>query len=182
MGKSLVEMAAELVQSQCASTSMTVEEITQSLQAAYNVLHGLQLDEARGAASDAGQQVRPVMTGSPEKSIQKHKIVCLECGEEFKMLSPKHLRSHELTGREYRKKWGLPMRQALCAKELSDRRKKAGKARGLPDKLRESIAARSQKTVKAAPAATKKTVVRKAKPKSRTKAKAKTGATAADKS
>ncbi len=84
----------------------------------------------------------PVM--SPEKSIQKNKIVCLECGQEFKMLSPKHLRSHGLTGREYRGKWGFPLRQPLCAKALSDRRKKAGKDRGLPENLRKSIAKRKK--------------------------------------
>ncbi|MFU8818344.1 MAG: MucR family transcriptional regulator [Desulfurivibrio sp.] len=142
MGKSLVEMAAELVQAQCAATSMTPEEVAQSLQATYNTLRGLQLDEAKGVAAEGGGAGPAI---SPEKSILKHKIVCLECGEEFKMISPKHLRSHGLTGREYRKKWGLPLRQALCAKELSDRRKKAGKARGLPANLRKSIAERSAK-------------------------------------
>ena len=81
---------------------------------------------------------------APEKSIQKNKIVCLECGEEFKMLSPKHLRSHGLTGREYRKKWGFTLRQPLCAKALSERRKKAGKDRGLPENLRKSIAKRKK--------------------------------------
>ena len=146
MGKSLVEMAAELVQAQCASTNMSPEEVAASLQATYNTLRGLQLDEARGAAAE-GAGAAPAI--SPEKSILKNKIICMECGEEFKMISPKHLKSHGLTGREYRKKWGLPLRQALCAKELSERRKKAGKARGLPDNLRKSIAARSAGSGKA---------------------------------
>ncbi|MFH7319836.1 MucR family transcriptional regulator [Desulfurivibrio sp. D14AmB] len=154
MAKSLVEMAAELVQAQCSSTSMTAEEVAQALQATYNALRGLQLDEAQGAAAAGGGAEPPI---SPEKSIQKHKIVCLECGQEFKMISPKHLKSHGLTGREYRKKWGLPLRQALCAKELSDRRKKAGKARGLPANLRKSIAERSGKgKVRRAPRAAAK--------------------------
>lgn len=144
MSKTLVEMAAELVQAQCAASSMTAEEVAQSLKTTYNVLHELQRDEARGMATVAGGAAVPL--DSPQKSIQKHKIVCLECGEEFKMLSPKHLRSHGLSGREYRKKWGLPLRQALCARELSDRRKKAAKARGLPDNLRKSIAERSKKS------------------------------------
>lgn len=160
MGKSLVEMAAELVQAQCSSTSMSAEEMVQSLQSTYNVLHSLQHDEARGAATEAGQ-AQGAFSDKPEKSIQKHKIVCLECGEEFKMLSPKHLFSHGLTGREYRQKWGLSLRQPLCAKELSDRRKKSGKARGLPENLRKAIVARSGKGAKKAPTGAKKNVVRK---------------------
>jgi len=139
MAKSLVEMAAELVQAQCASKSMTTDEIALSLQNTFNALQALQLDEAKGTIAEGGA---PAM--SADKSIQKNKIVCLECGQEFKMLSPKHLRSHGLTGKEYRKKHGFSMRQPLCAKALSDRRKKAGKVRGLPDNLRKAIAARKK--------------------------------------
>ncbi len=146
MGKSLVEMAADLVQSQCASKAMNTEEMTLALQSTFNALQALQAGEAKQQAGTsegtAGVGIVPGMT--PEKSIQKNKIVCLECGLEFKMLSPKHLRSHGLTGREYREKWGFSLRQPLCAKSLSERRKKAGKERGLPDNLRKSIAKRKK--------------------------------------
>ena len=146
MGKSLVEMAADLVQSQCASKAMNTEEITQALQSTFNALQVLQAGEAKLQAGTpegaAGAVIVPVIT--PEKSIQKNKIVCLECGQEFKMLSPKHLRSHGLTGREYREKWGFALRQPLCAKALSERRKKAGKDRGLPENLRKAIAKRKK--------------------------------------
>jgi predicted transcriptional regulator len=145
MGKSLVEMAADLVQSQCASKAMNTEEITLALQSTFNALQALQTGEAKqqaGISEGTAGAVVPGMT--PEKSIQKNKIVCLECGQEFKMLSPKHLRSHGLTGREYRGKWGFPLRQPLCAKSLSERRKKAGKDRGLPDNLRKAIAKRKK--------------------------------------
>lgn len=146
MGKSLVEMAADLVQSQCASKAMNTEEITLALQSTFNALQGLQAGEAKMQAGvsegTAGVVIAPGLT--PEKSIQKNKIVCLDCGQEFKMLSPKHLRSHGLTGREYREKWGFPRRQPLCAKSLSERRKKAGKDRGLPENLRKAIAKRKK--------------------------------------
>lgn len=146
MGKSLVEMAADLVQSQCASKAMNTEEITLALQSTFNALQALQAGEAKLQAGisegTAGVVIAPGVTA--EKSIQKNKIVCLECGQEFKMLSPKHLRSHGLTGREYRAKWGFSLRQPLCAKALSERRKKAGKDRGLPDNLRKAIAKRKK--------------------------------------
>jgi predicted transcriptional regulator len=145
MGKSLVEMAADLVQSQCASKAMNTEEITLALQSTFNALQALQTGEAKQQAGISEGAVGTVVPGmTPEKSIQKNKIVCLECGQEFKMLSPKHLRSHGLTGREYRGKWGFPLRQPLCAKSLSERRKKAGKDRGLPDNLRKAIAKRKK--------------------------------------
>lgn len=150
MGKTLVEMTAELVQAQCASTSMSPEELKNSLKETYKVLHELQDVEARSAASEAGVAA---VGGNPLKSIQRHKIVCLECGQEFRTLSYKHLASHSLTGKEYRKKWGIPMRQALSAKEISDRRKDQGKKRGVPENLRKYTASRKGTGKNSAPAA-----------------------------
>lgn len=141
MGKTLVEMAADIVQSQCSTKNMSTEEITAALQTTFSALHGLQNAEASG--STEGGPAGPAI--SPEKSIQRTKIICLECGQGFKMLSPKHLRSHDLTGREYRVKYGFSIRQPLCAKALSDRRKKAGKKRGLPENLKKAIANRRKK-------------------------------------
>ncbi len=152
MSKTLVEMAADLVQSQCSTKSMTTEEMTFALQSAFKSLQALQINETRavhGIAAEGlpvGEEfpgVAPDM--KPEKSIQKNKIICMEYGQEFRMLSPKHLRSHGLTGRDYRKKYGFSLRQPLCAKSLSDRRKKAGKERGLPDNLRKAIEKRKKK-------------------------------------
>ena len=151
MGKSLVEMAADIIQSQCNSTNMTTEEITLSLQSTFNSLVKLQSSEAQATHEDisgAGTKVKTSIAMSPEKSLQKNKVICLECGQEFKMLSPKHLSSHGLTSREYRVKYGFSLRQPLCAKSLSDRRKKAGKARGLPDNLRKAIAQRKKRKTK----------------------------------
>ncbi|MEN8140532.1 MAG: MucR family transcriptional regulator [Thermodesulfobacteriota bacterium] len=144
MSKSLLEMAADIVKSQAQATVMSTEEVTQALQSTFTSLQSLQSMEANAEMGAASDKEAPAVDIKPERSILKNKIICLECGESFKMLSPKHLRSHGLDGRSYRKKYGLPLRQALCAKSLSDRRKKAGKERGLPDNLRKSIEARSK--------------------------------------
>ena len=149
MGKTLVEMAADIIQSQCSSVSMSAEEISLSLQGTFKTLQGLQLAESQAAqegAVETGQTVKLAIALKPEKSLQKNKVICLECGQEFKMLSPKHLKSHGLTSREYRVKYGFSLRQPLCAKSLSERRKKAGKERGLPENLRKAIAKRKKRT------------------------------------
>ncbi|MBU1138385.1 MAG: MucR family transcriptional regulator [Proteobacteria bacterium] len=144
MTKSLVEMAAEIVQAQGNSKSLTIEEMQAALQETFFTLQNLQKMES-GEISNPEENKKPVT--SPDKSILKNKIICLECGEEFKMLSPKHLRSHELTGREYRIKYGFSLRQPLCAKALSEKRKESGKARGIPDALKKSIEARKKANV-----------------------------------
>ena len=151
MGKTLVEMAADIIQSQCSSTAMTTEEIGLSLQSTFKKLQDLQYLETQTlqeGVSEPGVKTKSGLALSPEKSLLKNKVICIECGQEFKMLSPKHLKSHGLTSREYRVKHGFSLRQPLCAKSLSDRRKKAGKARGLPDNLRKAIEQRKKRKTK----------------------------------
>jgi len=144
MSKSLVEMAADIVKAQCTSTGMSAEDITSSLQNTFNVLQALQANEVSAEAGPAGEELKEenVVEVAPEKSILRNKIICLECGQSFKLLSPKHLASHGLNGKDYRRKYGFPLRQPLCAKALSERRKKAGKERGVPENLLKAIAER----------------------------------------
>lgn len=147
MSKSLVEMAADIVKAQCTSTSMSAEDVSVALQNTFQVLQSLQASEssAEAAAGEAGKETEGAAAVAPEKSILKNKIICLECGQSFTLLSPKHLAGHGLTGREYRKKYGFPLRQPLCAKSLSERRKQAGKDRGVPENLLKAIAERKKR-------------------------------------
>ncbi len=146
MSKTLVEMTAEIIQSQISSKQMSTDEIKTALNDTFQALKSLQdaetyciIDTAEPAESTAAP------TLDPKKSIQKNKIVCLECGQEFKMLSPKHLRSHDLDSKSYRKKYGFSARQPLCAKSLSEKRSASGKERGIPENLKKAIAARTKK-------------------------------------
>ena len=145
MSKTLVEMTAEIIQSQIGSKQMTTDEIKAALNDTFQALKTLQ--DAEAGTNEAileDETVAPTL--DPKKSIQKNKIVCLECGQEFKMLSPKHLKSHGLTGKEYRKKYGFSARQPLCAKSLSEKRSASGKERGIPENLQKAIVARTKKS------------------------------------
>lgn len=158
MAKTLVEMAAEIIQAQGSAKDMSIDEMQAALQKTFETLQALQKLES---GEEAEEQSPAAPQISPQKSILKNKIVCLECGEEFKMLSPKHLRSHGLTGREYRVKYGFSLRQPLCAKALSEKRKKSGKERGIPDALKKAIAARKKASAAAKRQTTRKRTVNK---------------------
>ena len=149
MSKSLVEMTAEIIQSQISSKQMTTDEIKTALNDTFQALKALQDAESCGVVAAEAEMGTAVPALDPKKSIQKNKIVCLECGQEFKMLSTKHLKSHGLTGKEYRKKHGLSARQPLCAKALSEKRSASGKERGIPENLKIAIVARTKKKVSA---------------------------------
>ncbi len=145
MSKTLVQMTAEIIQSQITSKQMTTDEIKSALTETFQALKSLQDAEAGGTIETETEVTTSMI--DPKKSIQKNKVVCIECGQEFKMLSPKHLKSHGLNSKEYRKKHGLSARQPLCAKALSEKRSQSGKERGLPDNLRKAIDARTKKKV-----------------------------------
>lgn len=137
MAKNLVEMASEIITAQSAAGQICSEDLTEALKNTFNTLKQLQQIEADGGESPS--QEKETVTITAAKSIQRHKIICMECGESFKTLSPKHLKSHGLTGKEYRKKHGFTMRQPLCAKALSEARKQAAIKRGLPEKLQKIV-------------------------------------------
>jgi len=141
MSKTLLEMTAEILQSQLSSKQMSTDEIKAALNETFQTLKSLQDSEVSGTEVQP-TEINPIV--DPKKSIQKNKVVCLECGQEFKMLSPKHLKSHNLDSKEYRKKYGFSARQPLCAKALSEKRSLSGKERGLPANLRTAIEARTK--------------------------------------
>lgn len=143
MSKSLVEMTAEIIQSQIGSKQMTTDEIKAALNDTFQALKALQDTESCGAVEVGTDEPTAAPALDPKKSIQKNKVVCLECGQEFKMLSPKHLTSHGLDSKSYRKKYGFSARQPLCAKSLSEKRSASGKERGIPENLKKAIVART---------------------------------------
>ena len=145
MPKSLVQLTAEIVQSQSSAKQMTTEEVKTALKDTFQALKSLQAAEVTNLVeSDSAE---PTQVLDPKKSILRNKVVCLECGNEFRMLSGKHLASHGLDSKAYRKKYGFPARQPLCAKTLSEKRSAGAKERGIPENLQKAIDARAKKKV-----------------------------------
>ena len=153
MDKRLLELAVEMVQSQVAMNKMSEDEIESSLIRLYNVLHKMQRAELedRALPMEEGEGVEPstdsvkAMTMDPRASIQEDKVTCLECGLEFRQLTANHLQSHQLTPREYKRKWGFPLKQPLAARVLTRLRSRSAKKRGLPQKLKQYLAERQQR-------------------------------------
>ena len=138
MAKSLLEMAAEIVTAQASNTQMSSEEVSDALKRLFVTLKDIK-DKEEGifASSEMLGMEKGLGVIDPKHSIQRNKIVCLECGKEFKQLSKSHLKSHDLTPKEYKKKYGLKTSQALVAKSLTAKRRKLAKEKKLGSKLAE---------------------------------------------
>ena len=134
MAKSLTEMVADIVTAQAGVTRMSAEELSDALTKAYESLKRIK-DQEEGMAPETPASAEAAIAIEPKASIQQNKVICLECGKEFKQLSRSHLQSHTLTPKEYKKKHGLKANQALTAKSLSVKRRKTAKERGLGEKL-----------------------------------------------
>lgn len=132
MPKSLVEMASEIVAAQASHTPMSPEEISDGVRRVFEVLQSLQASEAGMGNSGEAEGARVV---KPQDSIQRNRVICLECNKDFKLLSNRHLALHGLTSRDYKLKYGLPLRQPLSAKSLTQTRRKIAKEKGLGAKL-----------------------------------------------
>ena len=161
MGKSLTEMASEIVAAQASHAVMAADEMVAALKKTFDALKNIKTIEEGGPEVDAP----PV---DPRKSIQRNYIVNLEDGKKYKQLTTRTLAKYGLTPAEYRKKWGFSARQPLAAKALSAKRRKTAKALGLGERLQEARKAKAAAAAKAKAKASKAKT--KAKPKKKRKA------------
>ena len=149
MGKSLTEMASEIVAAQASHAVMAADEMVAALKKTFDALKNIKTIEEGGPEADAP----PV---DPRKSIQRNYIINLEDGKKYKQLTTRTLAKYGLTPAEYRKKWGFSARQPLAAKALSAKRRKTAKALGLGEKLQEARKAKAAAAAKAKVKAPKK--------------------------
>lgn len=138
--KTMVEISAEIASVQARHHQLTLDEISDGLRKVFQTLQELHQDTHGGP--DAGLQ--DTFSGHPELSIQRHHVVCLECGNTFKLLSNRHLALHDLTPTEYKRKYGIRLTQPLSAHALSAKRCKVAKERGIGKNLAAWRAARKR--------------------------------------
>lgn len=144
MSKRLLEMCVQIVEAQASAGMMSTEEIEESLRRIYKVLQELDAAEEVGPGVEPVREVagklhpaKSVVLGKgPYESIGENSVVCLECGAQFRQITANHLKSHGMTPREYKKKWGFRLKDSLAAKVVTRARSDAAKVRGIPENLK----------------------------------------------
>ena len=152
MTRKLLEIAAEIAHAQASVGQMSPDQIELTLIKTFSILQKMQTAEEKGiavdslaSAEDAALTAAGAPTQDPKSSIQDDRIICLECGIQMRQLTTKHLSSHGLTPRDYKKKWGFSLKQPLSAKSLTKARSRAAKKRGLPENLVKFLEQKRQK-------------------------------------
>jgi predicted transcriptional regulator len=112
-----LKQALDIVKAQASVRNMTEDEITSMVQKLSQAIQGI-------SNGETPVQTEVVLDIDPKKAIREKSVTCLECGKTFKVLTKKHLATHDLTPVEYKEKWGYKKGTALIAKGLARDRKK----------------------------------------------------------
>lgn len=108
--------ALEIVKAQAGVRTMTEDEITSMVQ---------KLAAGIKAISDGATiEGDTAFAIEPKKAIREKSILCCICGKTFKVLTKKHLLSHDLTPEEYREKCGYKKKLPLVCRSLQRERRK----------------------------------------------------------
>jgi predicted transcriptional regulator len=120
-------MAKDLTLALIKNNLLVPEDLQQQLLKTHAGLRELKAREDRNLGSAEGRvehsesQIAPI---DWKKSIRKHSVECLVCGQTFKQLSARHLSQHDLDPRTYRQRFSIPSTQALSAKETTAMRRR----------------------------------------------------------
>ncbi len=110
----LVKQAMEIARAQAGVRPMTASEVATYVNELVQSLQGVV----------EGEEVKASPSVEPKNSITETYAICLECGKKFKVIGNRHLKSHGLTVKEYKDKWGLKKGTSLAAKSLVRQRRK----------------------------------------------------------
>jgi predicted transcriptional regulator len=141
--KTLIELTAQIVTAAASNKEMGKDELLATIKAVHAELRALQ-NPGAVVVEEAPQEV----TIKPMASIKKNEVVCLICGKGgFKTLA-RHLKSHDITASEYKKKFGMKSSVKLVAKAYSEMRKETAKTMNLAGNLEKARAARKLNSAK----------------------------------
>ncbi len=135
MASEVLKLTAQIVMSHASMSELSPDELVEEIKEVYNVLTSLEggavLEEVVAESGSEGEVVKKPSV--PLKEIVKAKyVVCLECGKKMKTLKTHLRKAHNLTPKEYFRRYGLdPKKFPLVCKEYSEQRSKLAKERGL---------------------------------------------------
>ena len=130
-----IKQALEIVKAQASFRTMNEEEISSMVRTLATTIKQLMSGEFPAGAFGG--------VDSASKQLSEKTVTCLECGKSFKLLTRRHLLSHNLTAEEYREKWGYPKDMPLVCKSLQRERRKKMKDMKLWEKRRKESKAAS---------------------------------------
>jgi predicted transcriptional regulator len=128
----LMRLTANIVSAHIMHNAVSTEQLPGLIREVHRALATAAL------ATPAPTSIEP-KPAEPElaatQSVFGGRIVCLDCGESFRVLKRHLLSDHQMTPDQYRAKWGLPSSYPMVAPEYAAMRSKLAKESGLGRKI-----------------------------------------------
>lgn len=105
----ILQQALEIARAQAGVRPMTAAEIATYVAEVAQALESALFEE---------ETPPPAPAVDPRRSIGETSVICLECGRKFKVLTLRHLKTHDLSPKEYKAKWGLRKDLPLTSRSL----------------------------------------------------------------
>jgi predicted transcriptional regulator len=119
----IITLTAQIVSAHVAANDVSPVQLPGLIRDVYQALATVEQAPAEFIKAEPAVAVK--------KSVFEDHILCLDCGQSFKMLKRHISTDHQMTPAEYRTKWGLPSSYPMIAAEYAATRSKLAKAIGL---------------------------------------------------
>lgn len=140
----LTELASEIVSAHASSTPMSKDELIAELQQVHAALSAMEKGETIPTAEEqVVDEDGPAIT--KRKAFGKKQIFCMVCGKGFTTLKRHLSAAHEMTPKEYREKFDIPVGTTLAAKDYVASRRQMAIDKDLGAGLAKARAARGKK-------------------------------------
>jgi predicted transcriptional regulator len=123
----ILSLTAHIVSAHVANNDVAVQQLPGLIRDVHNALSTV------GMASV--EPSKPESSVDAKKSVFTDHILCLDCGQRFKMLKRHISTDHQMTPDEYRTKWNLPPSYPMVAAEYAATRSQLAKNSGLGRKV-----------------------------------------------
>lgn len=123
----IISLTAQIVSAHIANNDVSADQLPRLIR------------DVHGTLATVGQTPPEAPNAEPavdvKKSVFADHILCLNCGQSFKMLKRHISADHQMTPDQYRAEWNLPASYPMVAPEYAAERSKLAKASGLGRKV-----------------------------------------------
>jgi predicted transcriptional regulator len=119
----VINLTAQIVSAHVVANEVSADRLPALIRNVHQALATV------GQASTEPATAEPAV--SVKKSVFADRILCLDCGQSFKMLKRHISTDHQMTPEQYRAKWDLPSTYPMVAAEYAATRSKLAKDNGL---------------------------------------------------
>jgi predicted transcriptional regulator len=135
MASEILKLTVQIVMAHASMSELSPDQLIDEIKEIYNLLSSLEggpVLEEPGAVPEAVREGVKKPSVPLKDIVQDKYVVCLECGKKMKTLKAHLRKAHNLTPKEYFRRFGLdPKKYPLVCRDYSAQRSRLAKERGL---------------------------------------------------